>query len=179
MRTKLTAVAALAATGATLAAVAAAGPVAVAKVSYDGYKSSYPQLHQLSARKQRIAIESRCSGICSFVLTPLTAGAVRPDTGTVAYCCWNARFITRDGQKVEIDAPVQGTFTGKRGTFAVSQQLEWLDVPGGYGISTGTWKVVRGTGDYARLSGGGRHAGLAFPDGATFKARDEGFLSAN
>jgi hypothetical protein len=56
MRTKLTAVAALAAAMAMLATVAAAGPVAT---------------------KQRVAIKIQDGA--SFVLTPLTSGAVKPD----------------------------------------------------------------------------------------------------
>jgi hypothetical protein len=156
MRTKLTALAALAATAATLASVAAAGPVAV---------------------KQRIVFEvHHCADTCPFVLTPLTAGAVKPDSGTVAWCCWNRRFVTRDGQKAEIDSPVLGTFTGKRGTIKVSQQIEWVDIPDGYSTSAGTWKVVGGTGVYAGLSGGGLHAGIGLPDGST-KFREDGLVN--
>ncbi len=152
MRRKLTVVAVLAAAAVTLAAVAAAGPVAA---------------------KQRVAIQSK--GANAFVLTPLTPGAIKPDTGTATFCCWSQRFVTRDGQSIEINNP-QGTFVGKRGTIVVRQQIEWLDISNGYAISTGTWKVVRGTGDYAGLSGSGRKAGIQLPNG-TFKWRDEGFVS--
>lgn len=157
MRTKLTAIAALAAAAATLAAVAAAGPV---------------------ASRERIAFQVHsCNGDpCSFVLTPLTAGSVRADSGTVAWCCWTRRFVTRGGQKVEVDSPVLGTFTGKQGTIKVSQQIEWVDIPDGYSISTGTWKVVGGTGAYAGLTGGGLHAGIGLPDGSA-KFRDDGLVS--
>ena len=82
MRTKLTAVAALAAAAATLAAVAAAGPVAA---------------------KQRVAIQENANG--SFVLTPLTPGAIKRDTGTASFCCWTERHIMRDGQAIDINDP--------------------------------------------------------------------------
>jgi hypothetical protein len=156
MRTKLTAVAALAAVAAALVAVAAAKP---------------------STTKQQIAFEvHRCGDTCAFVLTPLTAGAVKADSGTVTWCCWTQHFVSRDGQKVEIDSPVVGTFTGKQGTIKVSQQIEWVNIPDGYSISTGTWKVVGGTGAYAGLSGGGRHAGVGLPGGIT-KFREDGLVS--
>ena len=49
-----------------------------------------------------------------FVLTPLTAGALKRDTGTATFCCWTQRSIMRDGQAIEINDP-QMTLTGKRG----------------------------------------------------------------
>ena len=61
MGRKLTAIAALAAMAVTLAAVAAAKPVAT---------------------KQRVAIQE--GGQAAFVLTPLTPGAIKRDTGTPA-----------------------------------------------------------------------------------------------
>ena len=54
-------------------------------------------------------------------------------------------------------------------------QIEWVDLPDGWAVFTGTWKVIRGTGDYAGLSGGGRVAGVTLPNGAA-KWRREGFL---
>ena len=82
MRTKVTAVAAIAAMAVTLTAVAAAGPVAA---------------------KQRVAIQEKANG--SFVLTPLTPGAIKRDTGTASFCCWTERHIMRDGQAIDINDP--------------------------------------------------------------------------
>ena len=74
------------------------------------------------------------------------------------------------------------TLTGKRGTLTIRDRNEWVDVSNentrfGYppGVAIGTWKVVRGTGQYARITGGGRngHAGL----GSAGYARYEGFLT--
>ncbi len=152
MRRKLTAVAALAATAATLlAAVAAAGPVAA---------------------KQRVAIEHTGG---SFVLTPLTPGAIKPDAGTVTFCCWTVRHWVRDGEVIEINDP-RMTLSGKRGTLVARNVIGFADVPGGWEVFTGSWKVIRGTGQYAGLSGGGRGAGVSPPNGST-RARFEGFLS--
>jgi hypothetical protein len=152
MNTKLTAVAALAATAATLAAVASAAPVAA---------------------KQRVSIQ--ITGAGTFALTALTPGAVKSDTGAATFCCWTQRYITRDGQSIEIDNP-QMTLTGKRGTIVARNQIGWIDVPDGWGVFTGTWKVIRGTGAYAGLAGGGRGAGVALANNNT-KATYEGFLS--
>ena len=152
MSRKLTALAVLAATAVTLAAVAAAGPVAA---------------------KQRIAIQVNGAKE-SFVLTPLTSGAVKPDTGAATFCCWSSRHIMRDGQAIEVNDP-QMTLTGKRGTLVARNRIGWVDLPDGWAVFTGTWKVIRATGDYAGLSGGGRGAGVMLANG-TGKSRFEGFL---
>jgi len=152
MSKRLTAVAILAATGAMLATVAAAAPV---------------------AGKQRVSIE--ISTVGTFTLTTLTPGAVKSDTGKATFCCWTQRYITRDGQSIEINNP-QMTLTGKRGTIVARNQIGWIDVPGGWGVFTGTWKVIRGTGAYAGLAGGGRGAGVALANNNT-RATYQGFLS--
>lgn len=136
----------------TLVAVAAGGPIAT---------------------KQRIAIEHGTGS--SFHLTPLTPGAVKPDTGTATFCCWTERHVVRNGEAVDLDNP-QMTLTGKLGTLVARNVIGYVDVPGGWAVFTGTWKLVRGTGQYAGLAGGGRGAGISSPGGAT-KARFEGFLS--
>jgi hypothetical protein len=154
MTRKLTALAALAAAAVTLAAVAAAGPVAA---------------------KQRVAIQTKGAIAGPFVLTPLTPGAIKRDTGTASFCCWTNRHIMRDGLAIDIGDP-RWTFTGKLGTITGRNQMEFADLPDGWAVFTGTWKVIRGTGAYAGLSGGGRVAGVSLANGNT-KARFEGFLS--
>ncbi len=150
MRTNVTVVAAIAAMAVTLTAVAAAGPVAA---------------------KQRVAIQENGS----FVLTPLTPGAIKRDTGTASFCCWTERHIMRDGQAIDINDP-RWTFTGKLGTIEGRNQVGFVDLPDGWAVFTGTWKVIRATGAYAGLSGGGRVAGVQPAKGNT-KAQFEGFLS--
>jgi hypothetical protein len=151
MRTKLTAIAALAAIAATLATVATAGPVAT---------------------KQRVSIQVKDGA--PFVLTPLTPGAIKPDTGNAAFCCWTQRSIMRDGQAIDINDP-QWTLSGKLGTIEGRNLIGFVDLPDGWAVFTGTWKVTRGTGAYAGISGGGRVAGVALANGKT-KAQFEGFL---
>lgn len=155
MRTKLTALAALAVAAVTLTAVASAGS---------------------TAAKQRVAIQVTKSG---FVLTPLIAGPIKSDTGNgsaVNFCCWTQRSIMRNGQAIEINNP-QMTLTGKHGTLVTRNVIEWVDVPDGYSLFTGTWKVIRATGVYAGLTGGGGAAGVSLPNGNT-NAKFEGFLNS-
>ena len=156
MSTKLAPLAvALAAAAITLTAVAAAGPVAA---------------------KQRIAIQGTltAAGSDTGVLTPLTSGAVGRDSVTLTGCCWSERTVMRDGQSIDINDPLL-TFTGKQGSLVARSRVEWIDVGNGYFIGNHTWKVVRATGDYARLEGRGRGAVVGLPNGA-LKWRFEGLI---
>ena len=125
------------------------------------------------ASKQRIAIQGQGVG---FTLKPLGAGALESDSGSVAFCCWTTRTTIRDGQAVDITNGPQMTLVGRHGTLVARNRMEWLTVAGGYQLFTGTWKVVRGTGDYAGLSGGGGIAGIELPNGEV-KWRREGFVT--
>ena len=124
------------------------------------------------AAKQRIAIQLKGD---SFVLTPLTTGAIKQDAGVVSFCCWSERHIMRDGQAIDVNDPKM-TLTGKQGTLVTRNRIEWVDLPEDYSVFTGTWKVIRGTGAYAGLSGGGRGAHVTLPNGNGM-SRFEGFLN--
>jgi hypothetical protein len=149
---KLTAIALIVTTAAVLAAVATAGP---------------------TAQKQRVEI-IQATGT-SFVLAPLTPGAIKRDTGAFAACCWSRRFLTRAGESVEIDDP-QITLAGKRGTIVARNRIEFVDIPDGDAVFTGTWRVIRATGVYAGMTGGGRVGGVQHANGSA-KAVFQGFLS--
>jgi hypothetical protein len=140
--------------------------------------------------KQRVAINMK---ICSpgrsqgtFVLTPLQAGPLKHDSGTIDsnWLSIIGRDVMRDGQKVTIYVGAVTTLTGKRGTLTIRDRNEWVDLAHdgngdgeNDGIAFSTWKVVRGTGQYAGTVGNGRggHAGLGCP----WYARYEGFLTAS
>ena len=140
----------------TLASVAAAGP---------------------TATKQRVAIETKIIPDGTFVLTPLKVGALKRDSGTMTgdYSTTPDRVVMRDGQEVSIH-PAVWTLEGRRGTLTIRERTEWVAVGYDDGVAIGTWKVLRGTGQYAKLAGSGRsgHAGLGTP----WYARYEGFLTS-
>ena len=80
----------------------------------------------------------------------------------------------RDGQSVQIQDYVT-TRKGKRGSFVVRARIEYVEAGNGYRVGTNTSKFVRGTGQYARLTGGGR-GGDVNTDGR-WSDRYEGFLT--
>jgi len=132
------------------------------------------------ATKQRVAITANLYPKREFVLTPLHAGALERDFGKarMVYGTWSSTM--RKGQDIEI-LRAFFTFEGKRGSLTIRERTEWVDAgvdSGGPSIATGNWEVVRGTGEYAQVAGGGRsaHSGLS---GGTdpWYARQEGFLS--
>jgi hypothetical protein len=146
-----------------LASVAAAGP---------------------KAAKQRVVINLMIYPQKTFVLTPMQAGALKGDSGKISsnWLSIPGRKVMRDGQEVTIYDGAVTTLTGKRGTLTIRDRNEWVDLGrdgNGDGevdaIGTTTWKVVRGTGQYAGFVGTGRggHIGLGSP----WYARYEGFLA--
>jgi hypothetical protein len=140
----------------TLTSVAAAGP---------------------AAAKQRVAITSNgvlnATAFGEFVFTPLQAGALKRDTGTET-SHWSERVVMRDGQRVTVQNYVT-TRKGKRGSFVVRSRIEYVDAGNGYLAGTNTWKFVRGTGQYAQITGGGRGGDVV--DSGRWTDRYEGFLT--
>ena len=139
----------------------------------------------LDAAKQRVAIDLKLWPQKTFVFTPLQAGSLKPDSGTISHTFLSItpRDVMRDGQKVTIYDGGVATLTGKRGTLTTRDRNEWVHLErdgNGDGeldaIAIGTWKVVRGTGQYAGIAGKGRggHVGLGSP----WYARYEGLLTA-
>ena len=137
------------------------------------------------AAKQRVAIDLKLWPQKTFVLTPLRAGPLKTDSGTISHDFLSipGRDVIRDGQKVTIYDGGVATLTGKRGTLTIRTRNEWFDFARDAngdgqndGIGIGTWKVVRGTGQYAGIVGKGRggHIGLGSP----WYARYEGFLNS-
>lgn len=127
--------------------------------------------------KQRVQIDAKYPGN-SFTLTGLQAGTIENDAGKQS--CdgepTKRRTVYRDGQEMypwECDA---WTFVGKRGTLVLRSQYTWIEAGGPYNIAVGTWKVVRGTGMYAQVTGGGRSARVGTL--STERVRYQGFLAA-
>jgi hypothetical protein len=133
-----------------------------------------------AAAKQRVAIDM--AGGQSFVLYPLQTGALKRDSGPSTADPRSGRTFMRQGQQVQI-VNLTYTLSGKQGDLTIRERNEWVDVSEknarGFdyrpGVAVGTWKVVRGTGAYAKVVGGGRsaHAGM----GQQWFIRLEGYLT--
>jgi hypothetical protein len=152
----LQAVLAALAVAVTLTSIAAAGP---------------------DAAKQRVAITSQAAKtteVSPFLLTPLQAGPLKRDSGTMSGAVPAERVVMRGGQRVSVYEGVV-TLKGKRGTLVTRYRSEYVDGGNGYHPGTGTWNVVRGTGQYARITGGGR-SGHVWLDRGPWSSRDEGFV---
>lgn len=150
MQNKIIAIAALLVAAATVTAVAAGGA---------------------ATTRQQVAFVYANGNPGKMRLTPLTAGPVLRDSGSTSWCCWTEKFVRQDGDSVEIDNPL-ATFTGKRGSLTWRERITWINSGDGYSVTTGTWRIERGTGAYRHLAGRGH---LAFISGAgdrvvTFRA---------
>jgi len=119
---------------------------------------------------QRVRIEVKGTDPFTFVLKPTSPGRVKPDVGSAMFCCWTNWTVNRAGTKLDVSNPrltlVRAHPGGNsahpggnsRASLNIREQIEWVDLPDGWQVCTGTWKVVGGSGDYARFSGHGRVA---------------------
>lgn len=127
-----------------------------------------------TATKQRIEIETVHE---SFVLSPLKVGGVlKRDSGT-HLCSGTERQgeVFRDGQQAFTHDCSAWTFSGKQGSLVIRNQFAWVAGPKPFSVATGTWKVVRGTGQYTGATGHGRSAHVA--TASSWKAHYEGTLT--
>jgi hypothetical protein len=138
------------------------------------------------AARRRVAIDMKLWPQKTFVLTPLRAGPLRADSGTISHNWLSipGRDVLRDGQRVTIYDGGVATLTGKRGTLTIRNRNEWIDLGRDAngdgqkdGIGIGTWKFVRGTGQYAGIVGKGRGGQIGL--GSPWYARFEGFLTTS
>jgi hypothetical protein len=130
------------------------------------------------ARKQRVMITSQAAKTthaAPFVLTPLQAGPLKRDSGKEVAGLAPGHVAMRDGQRVEIYDDV-ATWKGKRGSIVFHYHAEYVAAGNGYQVGEGTWKVVRGTGQYAGIIGGGRSGNVNLERGP-WSSRNEGFLT--
>ena len=115
------------------------------------------------------------------MLRPLQAGTLKRDSGTVSMVYPKPTTVMREGQSVDI---YRNTYTlkGTRGTMSIRERTEFVGVSNekvpGFdftpGVGIGTWKVVGGTGAYAKITGGGRSGHQGHP----WLVQQEGFLTS-
>jgi hypothetical protein len=133
------------------------------------------------AAKQRVAISMKSPDNGTFVLTPLQAGKLKRDSGTVTLVSNDPTIVMREGQRIDV---YRNTYTlkGKRGSLSIRERAEFVSVSNekvpGFdftpGVGIGTWKVVGGAGSYAKVTGGGR-SGI---QGHPWLVRQEGLLTS-
>lgn len=137
------------------------------------------------ATKQRISILADFdtqTGTATWQLIPLSAGPLKRDKGTSVGGGSIGAPKLLDGQRV---IPITGSdsLTSKLGTLVISQKLviTYVDGIGGavgnrYHAGIGTWRVVRGTGAYKGVTGGGRYADVGLPNGFV-RVNQEGWVT--
>ena len=113
--------------------------------------------------------------VSPFVLTLLETGLLKRDSGTATGALPPERVVIREGQSVSVYDGVS-TLRGKRGTLVMRYHSEYVDAGNGYHVGTGTWKVVRGIGQYAGIAGGGR-SGDVWLERGPWSSRNEGLLT--
>ena len=142
MRKTLTTAATLVAVAAAFAAVAAGGTHSAA---------------------QRVRIEATGADPFTFQLRPMSHGRIQGDVGQLTFCCWRTSSVTRAGARLDVSNP-RLTFNGEHGVLRIRAQVEWIPLPDGWSVFTGTWKVVGGSRGYSGFSGHGRMAGTWAPE---------------
>jgi hypothetical protein len=110
------------------------------------------------------------------VLTPLETGAIKPDSGKWIAGATTDNVVMRGGQEVSTyEGP--STLKGKRGSLVIRTRSEWVEAGNGYHVATDTWKVVRGTGQYAGVTGGGQGGSVWLERTDDWSSQFEGFLT--
>lgn len=133
------------------------------------------------ATRQRVAIAGH--GVAAnpkaarWTLTLLGAGALEADTMTETSALGGSREVMRDGTEFTIYPGIVETLTGKLGTLVIRNHIEYAEAGHGYHVGFMTWKVVRGTGQYAHVTGGGR-GGTVWLDSGPWTSNREGLLTS-
>jgi hypothetical protein len=127
--------------------------------------------------KQLVTITSKAGGD-RFALVWLRPGATITDSGSVDDRILTERDLVRDGQHALVNGVLE-TYTGKRGTLVLRDRIEWIDAGNGHTIGLSTWRVVRGTGAYKDVTGGGRGASAwLHPPSGPVSYRNDGYLTS-
>lgn len=113
----------------------------------------------------------------TYQLTALTPGKLTIDNGSVTGGGGTAtREGSRDGQNFTADAGVD-EFRSKAGTLRLRWRQTIVSAGRLHSVSTGSWRVVGGTGLYAGATGSGRLAAVIGEATHVGYVRYEGFLS--
>jgi hypothetical protein len=147
---------------------AIAAAAALAAVMLIGAASAHP-----SSSTQRIGLQSATGG---FTLSPLSAGPIKRDHGSVAWGTLAQHDIRRHGQAINVN-DLNATLLGARGSLLIRLHIEWTDAGHDFVIGQGRWTILRGTGAYKGLTGGGFGSSVMPPRGDG-SWRDEGLVAS-
>jgi len=145
--------------------VAGLATFALATIAATGSAAARPATVSSAPTNLTITASGKTSGLggpTSGTFELLGASGAETDVGKLAY---KAPLIpagrkTPEGLSYTLE-PITVTFTGKHGVLVVRASPRHFDVVHqDDSIATGTWSVVRGTGRYAGLKGGGALVGL-------------------
>lgn len=130
-----------------------------------------------SAKKQRVIINQlEDIGKGKWTLLPWTSGPVASDKGTYTWKTTVDRRGMRDGQSYRhVVATV--TYVGANGLFVVREDDTLVAASSTHTVATGTWRILRGTGAYEGVTGGGSVVG-ALGFGRPDPWRYEGFMTS-
>ena len=131
-----------------------------------------------AVRKQRIAIDmviNTGNDTGTFTLSPLTPGSLEADKGTVAIPGVGFGTALRNGMKVMNFAMGQN-LKGRHGAFGLPVRFDENEMQNGVDVQVGTWKIVKGTGAYSGVSGGGRYVAVQLSNGRRL-VRQEGWVT--
>ena len=132
-----------------------------------------------SAQKQRVAVEGRlvlATNKGTWTLTPLSAGPLKKDAGTLVGGGTLLPPVIRNGQKVTVIIG-KDVMTGKRGKLVLTQRVNSVLAARGDTADTGTWKFQSGTGAYRGVTGGGGFAAVCCAKTGILYSRQEGVLT--
>ena len=132
-----------------------------------------------TAAKQRVAIDgkSKPSFDGTFTFVPLTAGALKADSGKSSGSTAEPgpTIVRSNGQSANRYGG-QWSYAGANGTLNVSARLVAVAAGRNHNVITGTWKVLGSTGVYDGYKGGGTYVAVELPSGA-WLFREEGYLT--
>jgi hypothetical protein len=133
------------------------------------------------AARQRVTITTQApktTKVSPFVLTPMNTGPIKPDSGTWSISSEKTHEVMRGGQDVSVYVTTS-TLKGKLGSIVVRVRQDWTEAGNGYNASADTWTVIRGTGQYAQISGGGRGTSVWLEPNDHWSSRYQGFFTTS
>jgi hypothetical protein len=150
--------------------------LAVASMAISSSVSASP-----GASHQRVMIQLKYrfgSPTGRFVFYALTQGSLELDSGRYTYAAVERPSILRNGQGIAVYVAT-AVLSGKRGTFTLHWRGEFVGAGDGNTVGKGSWSLLRGTGAYAGVTGGGRLACVVFTPRGYTSMQFEGLLSAH